>query len=494
MISRDEAISQIRRLPQFRYINKDAMAEWLDAVEAREPDRMEWHIRRLGGLGGTDLGEIVTHVRGGWGFRSLDTVVAEKMMTIPPAGSNEKMRRGVELEAVVRRMFHEQTGAVVRDDLINACMRDVDGEFGFIRSNPDDVIEVPGCGIYLPDYKCPDEPHSEISINYQTQLQVYDYKLLSALMNRFPDVSELPEIRGDRPALSCDAIVLVSLDYKNWRASPLEIEYDIGITNDALVNGKKVWEAICNGKEPKLSRAMPERFVLTDEKKRQIQAAEAKWAALKTIADQSGRLLKTARAEMEGALGGDGAAAAADAVHAGEYAKVTVQSKLDMAMFDEIRALNPQIDWDSAMAPSGRYDSDRLIQWAIENIDGFDLRQFECREPDGAKVMALCREHGIKTPTEASYAVRMNTGKKAAAFNEVVAPFVGESVSSLCRMTLNVMSGRDALHGMGGDLADPLPTQPATPDQAQQPAPSPMATPAATQPDDLSINEFFGPR
>lgn len=498
MINRDEAVARIRRLPQFPYINKDSMTEWLDAVEAREPDRMEWHIRRLGGLGGTDLGEIVTHVRGGFGFRSLDTVVAEKMMAIPPAASNEKMRRGVELESTVRRMFHEQTGAIVRDDLINACMRDVEGEFGFIRSNPDDVVEIPGCGIYLPDYKCPDEPHSEISINYQTQLQVYDYKLLSALMGRFPDVSELPEIRGDRPALSVDAIVLVSLDYKNWRASPLQIEYDIGITSDALVSGKKVWDAICNGKQPKLSRAMPERFALSDEKKRQLESAEAKWAALKTIADQSSKLLKGARADMEKIIGGDGSADGMNATaHAGEYAKVAVQSKLNTSMLDEIRALNPQVDWESAMAWSGTYDADRLIQWAIENVDDFDLRRFERREPDADKVMALCLENGIRLPTDTSYTARMNSGKKAAAFNECVVPFVGDSVGNLCQMTLNVMAGRDALHGMNDGPAEP-PSAPSAPSERMtNPAPqqaAASATATATPADDISINEFFGPR
>ena len=486
MISRDDAIEQIRRLPQFRYINKDAMGEWLDAVEATEPARMEWHIRRLGGLGGTDLGEIVTHVRGGWGFRSLDTVVAEKLMAIPPAGSNEKMRRGIELEEVVRRMFHEQTGAVVRDDLIRACLQDLPGEFGFIRSNPDDVVEIPGIGIYLPDYKCPDEPHHEISINYQTQLQVYDYKLLSALMGRFPDVSELHEIRGDRPALSCDAIVLVSLDYKNWRASPLQVDYDMSITSDALANGKKVWDAICRGQQPKLSRAAPERFALSDATKERISALEARWAAAKVIADQADKAAAGERQQIEAILAdGAGADVGASSAHAGAYAKISAKAKLDRACFDEIRNLNPQVDWDSVMAGTGRYDAERIIEWAIDNVDGFDVARFEVREPDEDKLNAICREHGIKPPFESSYTMRMNTGKKAAAFNEEVVPFVSESVKNLRDMTTNVMAGRDALHGIGAEIQEP------------QPIPPSSARPEAQTPAryaEVSVDDFFGPK
>lgn len=487
MISRDEAVVQVRRLPQFRHINKDAMNEWLDVVEATDPARMEWHIRRLGGLGGTDLGEIVTHVRGGWGFRSLDTVVAEKLMAIPPAGSNEKMRRGIELEDVVRRMFHEQTGAVVRDDLIRACLQDLPGEYSFIRSNPDDVVEIPGIGIYLPDYKCPDEPHREISINYQTQLQVYDYKLLSALMGRFPDVSELHEIRGDRPALSCDALVLVSLDYKNWQASPLQVDYDPSVTNDALVNGKKVWEAICSGQQPKLSRAAPERFVLSDAKKEQISVIEARWTAAKVIADQADKAAAAERQQIEAILadgGGTATAVGVSSAHAGAYTKISAKAKLDRAQFDEIRDMNPQIDWDSVMVGSGRYDAERLIEWAIENVEGFDVGRFEVREPDEDKLDAICRDHGIKPPFEPSYTIRMNTGKKAAAFNEQIVPFVTESVSNLRSMTLNVMAGRDALHGIGDETPEP---QPAPVHQSVRPE-------AQAPAKEVSVDDFFGPR
>lgn len=439
---RDKALAEIEKLPQRKFISEKDMFRWLDEVERIDPSRMMWHVRRLGGLGGTDIGEIVTHARGGWGFRSLDTVVAEKLMAIPPSQPNEKMKRGLDMEDTVRQMFHRQIGGVPRNDLVQRCMQDIPGEFSWIRSNPDDVVEIPGTGIYLADYKCPDEPHSSIATGYQVQLQVYDYKLFSAIHGRFPEPEEIPELLDGRPALSCDALILVSLDYKKWAASPLQAEYDIDLMRDSLVYGQKVWQAICSGKNPKIDRAKPERYELSTKDKSDLAMLDAKWTSLQVITKRADDLAKQAKAEIAEIL----RQSQSGEEYLGTFSKTTRKMTVDGDTLSVLMAENPHLDWDAVNVKTKKYDSDKLADWVAKNLPDADLSECLESKPSAENLVAFCHQHGITAPVNQDFTSAVYTGKKGRPVEEIK-EFVANGVKQLSDMAQNKLFGRPDDYG-----------------------------------------------
>lgn len=163
-------------LPQSSVVKPEDRQRWIEGVMRWHRARAEWHVRRLYGLGGSEIGPVVRHFldRTESGFTNIQRVVEQKLLQRLPEYQTSHMRRGTELEPLARLAFMYKYRAEQDKAAIAAMARPHGREgYGWLLGNPDDIVTLNGKR-WLPDYKVPSSYDEEVPFDYEAQLHHYD--------------------------------------------------------------------------------------------------------------------------------------------------------------------------------------------------------------------------------------------------------------------------------------------------------------------------------
>lgn len=212
------AIEIFQQLPQFQHLTEEKVNAFISHVNSYEPERLlDFHIPRLGGIGGSEIGEVIGEFmdnRSRFGCRR--TVVQSKLLLEFPEKPTYHTLRGNINEPVIRRFFREQSGGDAQDEILQQLGERRHSKFSWLVGRPDELIYI-GNKLYLVDYKCPspgfesDYDRDGVPFGYQAQLHHYDMLLqdngievdgilLVAMDAVKPGVLEIYEVEK-RPAL-----------------------------------------------------------------------------------------------------------------------------------------------------------------------------------------------------------------------------------------------------------------------------------------------------
>ncbi len=231
-----EALYALPQAPFFKPANVDRFV----AFYKNDP-RVMWHVNRLSGFGGSEVGILVAHQRDeddAFG-ETLWGLVAQKLLIIEPKRATLSMRKGILLESGIRSIFLEDHGAVRDIDSIELFdSKDLVRPREWMRYSPDDVCFIEGNGKterYLIDYKHPSVAslHDEIYLRYKSQLHLGAQLLLS---NSKPIAGML---LVQYPESGAEESLLVT-----------EIEFDETIWTDMVSCGDEAWGLVMSGQLP----------------------------------------------------------------------------------------------------------------------------------------------------------------------------------------------------------------------------------------------------
>lgn len=91
----------ISELPQASRLNHEDFKSWLESVGESDPKRIEWHLKRAAGVGGSDIGVLLLEAQGltpPFGRTGVQ-MAGEKLLKIAPSRPLPHMMRGIFLEA-----------------------------------------------------------------------------------------------------------------------------------------------------------------------------------------------------------------------------------------------------------------------------------------------------------------------------------------------------------------------------------------------------------
>lgn len=192
--TRADALAEIDTLPQTQFIADLDMHHWLDKVQEYDPHRMAWHVRRLRGFGGSEIGTLWMALRDQFHpFHSCTDVVRTKWLMDEPLAPEGNLQRGSMMEdpilkvkfreGMVKKYAAEGKTVKFRDDLFDKFMNfvDPDPRLSWLIGSPDDILEVDG-ELIIVDYKAPTSgtiaayahyPKNKAPIYYEAQLHHY---------------------------------------------------------------------------------------------------------------------------------------------------------------------------------------------------------------------------------------------------------------------------------------------------------------------------------
>lgn len=244
-----DPLAELKTLPQFPHIEPRRIARWVDRVEQIDPGRMPWHVRRLSGIGGSEIGVLVGALRGYFHPHSSATKMArQKLLLDLPEEPNGHMLRGQELEPMARDIYRKQIleifpQAKPRDDIIETLGKFRDEKRPWVIGTPDEVMEVEPGKIWIIDYKCPTKAslaeYSTSGVPFYYAAQLHHYRYIAQKMG-----------------FKIDGLQLASLDYDNWRMDLKPVPFDPVLEADCLFAGDYYWnEHVLKGIVPPLGTA-----------------------------------------------------------------------------------------------------------------------------------------------------------------------------------------------------------------------------------------------
>lgn len=163
---KQEAQRRIRRLPHARHVSDARIDKWIDDTLRLDDGRLLWHVDRLGGFGGSEMGGLVKSLRNEDDFYSTaHSVCAGKLCFVSPTSGDGHAERGQKMEPIARQEFERHlTRSGLNFRRLDDVQRDViEGQdnpiYVWMRSSLDGLYDVevaPGqWETWLVDFKCP---------------------------------------------------------------------------------------------------------------------------------------------------------------------------------------------------------------------------------------------------------------------------------------------------------------------------------------------------
>jgi hypothetical protein len=264
---------------------------WLDAVVRVDPRRILWHIRRLSGLGGSDIGTITQETQGIKGsiFTTSRKIIASKLMLRVPERSSVAMMVGTALEPQIREAFHQEmekydchTDQKAYDALQelfrpeNAAKR----KHPWLIGNPDDIVLLKGRR-YVVDYKVTmQQEHSPEAMAEAATLEVfsdYPYQLnhyTAAVRETGHAVDGMLLAKWVQDAEGYFALRIATV--------PFDMERDQSI-RDA---GDKAWAMRCAGQLPEYPEFKRVNYLAEHPEVADIGIVAEKFIAYKSLGDR----------------------------------------------------------------------------------------------------------------------------------------------------------------------------------------------------------------
>lgn len=380
----------IENLPQARAIEERDSARWLDRTASLDVrgdgsidtaiSQLWWHMKRLRGIGGSDIGDIMSYRMGETpGFNTPKELYASKVMRLAPTNGDSYTRRGIKLEDFVAELFLEDYD-VERDqktiDKIALKSGTLKG-YEFLIGNIDDAVVDDEGFAYIVDYKAPSEVPSEPPFAYIAQLHLYDLILND----------------GETPS---NRMADVFLDYASGKVVPKEVPRDDELSENIKNLGLEFWSAVCdpNVKELPSVWSTNQKEIISDvtitpeeiDELAEIEEMAFSIKALETeLANLKGKMQEKAQGIVASSFGLKNGIAKSD---------LTIRSTLKIKDPDALTSLlKDRVDIESLMKSSASFDNDKVKEFLMaENVS---LEHFRKKNFDEVKVISLLEELGF---------------------------------------------------------------------------------------------------
>jgi predicted phage-related endonuclease len=250
-------LEAISRLPQATVLLPENVSRWLADTLRIDPERVEWHIQRAGGFGGSEAGLLLEWatrndprpiVGTGWGTPTR--LVRQKLLMLAPDAPGVDARRGIALEPIIAQMFEDtlaREGRVWtrRDDLKRIVESGGHPAMPWMRASLDGFYEIDG-KLWIIDFKAPSETSLEkhrekLSMGYVAQLNHY------AMVARGFMVK-------------VDGLALAMFDYRRFGEEPLaifDVRPDLDLQHRIAEGGRSLWhEHVLTGRVPAVNDAV----------------------------------------------------------------------------------------------------------------------------------------------------------------------------------------------------------------------------------------------
>jgi predicted phage-related endonuclease len=230
---------------QAKFLTKDRVTNWVDAVTRVDPDRLSWHVKRLFGFGGSEVGVLVAERSGLVDpFESARSICASKLMLARPDEAIPAMERGQYMEPVVQKLFMDKFRpfGIVQDEKSMIAMSRAIGFRSWQNGSPDDVVLI-GNGKrkkrFIVDYKAPGTGGYEIEgVPMRYSAQLHHYQMIAQKLG-----------------IKIDGLILVAVDYAHWTLETLNVPFDQYLVDEILDCGDYFWnEYVMQGRLPDFAR------------------------------------------------------------------------------------------------------------------------------------------------------------------------------------------------------------------------------------------------
>jgi predicted phage-related endonuclease len=211
-----ECLEQISRLPQAGVLSLTTAERWVQRTFNIDPERIGWHIRRAGGVGGSEAGALVSWTYEGFSSReSAARLAKRKLLLLPPDRSNDDMGRGHALEEHIRLTYEAKLTRLgvnwcSRLDLKELIESNAHPTYPWLRANLDGLYEIDG-RLIIVDFKAPSE---DSLMNYLEYKHYHEYR---AQLNHYALVAQ-------GHGISIDDLHLVFYDYRRYASEGVRIE------------------------------------------------------------------------------------------------------------------------------------------------------------------------------------------------------------------------------------------------------------------------------
>lgn len=263
-----QILDALLKLPQAAHLNPERLKRF---VETRKDDpRALWHVNRLSGIGGSEIGALVSALRGEQDpfGRTPETLICEKLLVFPPKKTSLAMRKGIVAEACIREFFLEDYKAT-RDMETIALFEsaDVSTPYPWMRYSPDDVVFI-GNRRYLVDYKNPSEAtlHENVLTGYVCQL--HQGKMIL-----------------DYNSVRIDGMLLVQFPHTGDDLVVSEITMDDSIADDIVTAGNSMWGEVLAGRIPPYDWNIDLPHALTEGEQEKLLVLSGEFSRAKAMVD-----------------------------------------------------------------------------------------------------------------------------------------------------------------------------------------------------------------
>ncbi len=369
-------------LPQASVIKPENAIRWYNDVKKIDPDRFMWHVARIRGFGGSDIGIIAAWFLNEHAlFKTARDIVCEKLMYASPFASNAKMRQGTFMEEHVKQEFLRTNNATSRQDLVALMDKATDPDHPWMRVSVDDIAQI-GNTIYVTDYKTPtSEPKNEVPINYAAQVH---QGLHLAQKNNVP----------------ATGMLVVPYSWADAIPKPVLIEQDINLMQAILEGGDIVWNHVLEGKLPDYKRFESQSVAYSVESCELISKAQSELLVATACFNVASQIKASAEDELQNIL----------KEHAPRYARfkgarlpidltAAVNQKVDKDDFEQMLA-EQQIKIEDLSCPDSYFDNDKLEDFLEEQ--GRTVQEFKRLKPDVSKILEFCDARGLTPPIDES--------------------------------------------------------------------------------------------
>lgn len=382
--SENEFLSRwVPTLPQAVHIDRETALSWREQVKAIEPDRFAWHFRRLFGIGGSEIGEIVAQSRDEpCQFQTPREIALSKLMRSAPTGQDPVLRRGVLMEPVIRQVFHEDFDVVPmeRQRAVIEAYRDLDHPW--MRGNLDDFVlfERRPC---IVDYKAPGEVHGEVPLLYICQLHQYGHLYLGARAQGLavhPDEIEPP------------SLINVRFHYSSGCARLATVRWSDEIHAAILAAGDTFWESVLAGQIPDWAPRKQKVLKLNEVERNHLASLEDSLVRALLLREAT----EAARTEISEAMVQVVTQGGSRLVHDHKPdlfgLTMGVRRAVDEDLYTRLATNNKQAVQDLSVATS-KFDTEAMAARLSEL--GEDPSRYRILAPDLEQVLRFCEERGL---------------------------------------------------------------------------------------------------
>ena len=176
-MKKEEFDKRIEALPQARMISEPNRERFWSFIRTLPESEQEFHVGRLRGFGGSDLGPLLAEADGERDdFSTAREVVMQKLCMMLPEPANEHMLAGTYFEDVSIRVILDKFGLTLDEEAMQA-VSDYDPQGDWQVGNTDLIATDQKSHRYLFDVKMPTElPERTDPVKPRYQAQVESYR------------------------------------------------------------------------------------------------------------------------------------------------------------------------------------------------------------------------------------------------------------------------------------------------------------------------------